>query len=99
MGMILFVILMLISLAGYGVIFALSVAPLTPDVGGRNHYVVFILYGTLFYVISTGIHAALPILLFDTYFGQRRHRRKRFLLFVLPVLMLAYMIYVMTVGS
>ena len=30
MGMVLFVILMLISLAGYGVIVALSVAPLTP---------------------------------------------------------------------
>jgi hypothetical protein len=99
MGTVFFAILMLISLAGYALVVALSVAPLTGDVGGRNHYIVFILYGTLFYAISTGIHAGLPILLFDTYFGQDKHRWKRTLLFVLPALMLAYMAYVIAVGS
>jgi len=90
--MILLTILILISLVGYGVIVALAVLLLGQGPAGRSQYIVFVLYGSLFYLISTGVHVALPLLLMDSTFARPEHRRKRLLLLVIPAAMLAYMI-------
>ena len=77
--MALLMILILISLVGYGVVVALSVLLLHQSESGRSQYIVFVLYGSLFYLIST--------------FARPEHRRKRLLLLVVPAGMLAYMIH------
>ena len=97
--MFLYLILLLISLVGYGVVVALSIIPVDPAVASRGQYVAFCVYGTLFYVIATAVHLFAPLLLFDTYFARRQNRRKKQALFLLPLLMLAYMAYVMAYGE
>ena len=91
--MALLMILILISLVGYGVVVALSVLLLHQSESGRSQYIVFVLYGSLFYLISTAVHAGLPMLLLDSTFARPEHRRKRLLLLVVPAGMLAYMIH------
>jgi hypothetical protein len=98
-GKVLFAILMLISLLGYGVVVVLSINPVRPDVASRGQYAAFILYGSLFYAISTGLHLGAPVALFDTYFVRPGNRKKKLYLCVLPALMLLYMIYVIAYGQ
>jgi len=97
--MVLYLVLLLISLVGYGVVVALSIIPVDPMVASRGQYVAFCVYGTLFYVIATGAGLFAPLMLFDTYFARAGNRRKKQALFVLPALMLAYMAYVMACGQ
>jgi hypothetical protein len=97
MTAVLFIALMVISFVGYALVVALSIIPVNPTVASRGQYVVFIVYGSLFYVISTMVHVA-PLLLFDTYFVRPENRRKRFLPLVLPTAMLLYLIYVIAFG-
>ncbi|HUT01119.1 MAG TPA: hypothetical protein VM031_01590 [Phycisphaerae bacterium] len=97
--MLLYVFLLLISLVGYALVIALSIIPVDPAVASRGQYVVFVVYGVLFYVIATAVHLAVPLLLFDTYFSRRENRWQKRALFALPTLLLLYVAYVIAYGQ
>lgn len=97
--MLLYIFLLLISLVGYALVIALSIIPVDPTVASRGQYVVFVVYGVLFYVIATAVHLPVPLLLFDTYFSRRENRWKKRALFALPTLLLLYVAYVIAYGQ
>jgi len=85
--LILYILLLLMSLVCYGAVIVLSI------ILSRCQHIVFV-YALLLFLIATFVHVFAPLMLFDTYFARPENRRKKRYLFILPFLMLIYIVYV-----